>query len=115
MTMLATIELDDDQISALAAGDSVTAQAEPASLDGDQMTRYVVTIGDGSDMQRIPVTLQRYDLSPSDPGGFTIRLDAQRVEFLGGPRGGAKGITLFRDGQDSGYTAWVLGPKWNAR
>lgn len=114
MTMLATIELDDCQIAALAAGDSVRVQAEPASLDGDQMTRYVISDGDDGDMQRIPVTLQRYDLSPSNPAGFAIRLDAPRVDILAGPRGGGKGITLFRDGRDSGYTVWVLGPRWNA-
>jgi len=115
MTMLATIELDEHQIHALTAGDDVTVQAEPASLDGDEMTRYVVAVEGAEDMLRIPVTVQRYDLSPGDPAGFAIRLDAQRVQFLAGPRGGAKGVTLFRDGINSGYTAWVLGPRWSTR
>lgn len=115
MTMLATVELTEDQIDALTAGDNVTVQAEPASLEGDQMTRFVVTVAGSDDMLRIPVTVQRWDLAPHDPAGFAIRLDAQRVEFLAGPRGGAKGVTLFRDGRDSGYTAWVLGPQWDAR
>lgn len=115
MTMLATIELDDTHLDDLAAGNNVTVQAEPAALDGQQLARYVVTVKGEEEMLRIPVTLQRYDLSPTDPAGFAVRLDDQRVQFLTGPRGGARDVPLFRDGKPSGYTAWVLGPRWNAQ
>jgi hypothetical protein len=113
MTMLMTVELDDTHIHALQSGNSIEIQGEPAALDGDQMTRYIVTVEGADDMQRFPVTVQRYDLAPADPPGLSIRFAGEHVDFLAGPRGGAKDVPLFRDGKRSGYTAWVLGPRWN--
>jgi hypothetical protein len=113
MTTLMTIELDDTHTQTLQSGDNINVHGEPASLDGDQMTRYVIAVEGSDDMQRFPVTVQRYDLAPTDPPGLSIRFAGEHVDLLADPRGGAKDVPLFRDGKHSGYTAWVLGPRWN--